>query len=407
MRKSQLATALTATLLVFAGLYFCVTGGTDTDGSVYLTIHASAQGWVGFGTGLTMANAVVHIAYTNSTGGVTLSTRKSTGHFMPQVIEDTETVLSSNQQLATPSWARIAFTIKRPLSVGGMEITSTSPYIFAQSSSAPDKIDSQSATFHYHSQRVMITGLDLTTAAIAPVAMIATTSNTTSVDSTSGKSAEKTQNVAIIDSGSSGSSASSQPLVALPDSITYDYVLRVHGIMMFVAWVVSPTLGVFTARYLKDALGVWWFRIHVFLMFVGTGLLTAAAIILVVVFKPPPHFTGDFHRPLGIAIGAGMLLQIVLGITSDRLFSPNRTAVPWWDKAHWWLGRMLIAASVVNVVKGVLLYQDLGYDVSVGVKAGLGAAYGVAVLAFVAGEVFLGQIHHGKIASAAEKPQVC
>lgn len=45
-------------------------------------------------------------------------------------------------------------------------------------------------------------------------------------------------------------------------------MVLIHGILMTVAWLVCAPAGVAVARFFKAKLGKWWFRIHVFLMFV-------------------------------------------------------------------------------------------------------------------------------------------
>lgn len=56
-----------------------------------------------------------------------------------------------------------------------------------------------------------------------------------------------------------------------------------HGVLMTIAWLVAAPLGVAVARFGKAKLGVWWFRIHVFLMFVCVEILSSIGLALAVV----------------------------------------------------------------------------------------------------------------------------
>ncbi|KAL2913511.1 hypothetical protein HK105_206971 [Polyrhizophydium stewartii] len=174
-------------------------------------------------------------------------------------------------------------------------------------------------------------------------------------------------------------------------------ILRAHGIILVVAWLVCPAAGIFIARYLKFALGVWWFRLHVFFLFVGTGLLTIAGIVLIYLYKAPPHLENP-HEILGFTVGIAMLLQIILGVVSDRLFDPKRTSTPIQDILHWWMGRIVVVLAIVNLFLGLNLYgQD--YPLDKGYLIALGVVVGVIALAFVAGQFLIGQqpcTHRGR-----------
>ncbi|KAL2913504.1 hypothetical protein HK105_206964 [Polyrhizophydium stewartii] len=357
-----LATLLCSRVRLCDGTTFCVVGGVDSANNAIITIHSASQGWVGFGTGSRMAGSSMYVAWRNSTGGVVLSPRQASGNILPQISsERIASLVATPSSITTPSWAKISFSFKRPLA-GIVTLTSSTSYIYAMSDSAPENPDSPAAAIGIHSQRRSLGPVDMTQ----------------SIDSPD----------QILSVGGGG------PILSLPSGTTYDMILRTHGIIMFVAWVLCPAVGIFIARYLKNAMGVWWFRAHFMIMGVGTGLLTIAGITLVYLYKAPPHFDDSPHRVGGLVIGIAMVAQIVLGIVADRMFSPTRTAVPWWDKAHWWLGRGLAVLGILNVFGGILLFQSFGYPVSLVIKVLVSFTVGVVVAAFVYGEFRLGQVHH-------------
>jgi hypothetical protein len=87
------------------------------------------------------------------------------------------------------------------------------------------------------------------------------------------------------------------------------------------------------------------------------------------------------------------LVQSVLGYVSEKKFSMDRATIPWWDRLH--VGRLLFLVGVVNVYLGILLYSDR-YDVGGYVQTVYFAVIVAGALAFVYGEVKLGQDNHVK-----------
>ena len=57
-------------------------------------------------------------------------------------------------------------------------------------------------------------------------------------------------------------------------------------------------------------------------------------------------------------MGIGIIAQSILGVVIDRLFSPNRKSIPWYDKAHWYLGRGLFLFSFITIIFGFILYKE-------------------------------------------------
>ncbi|KAJ3300693.1 DOMON domain-containing protein frrs1L [Borealophlyctis nickersoniae] len=331
----------------------------------------STQPRLALGLGDDMVGAEIFMGWTNSTGGITLSQRTATAYARPG-LSPAQTATLIPLAVSKPSWANIAFSFRRPLTPAqGKSITATSPYVFAYSGTRPTAPDNPASGFEKHDEAGHINNLDVTKA---------------SAGGGNGGAA-------------AGGSTSGQgkPAIELGD-VAYTTILKAHGALMFIAWGIAPFLGIFIARYLKDALGIWWYRLHVGLMLGVTGALTMASFILILLYVAPPHFdtTDSAHRPMGLAIVIAMIIQIILGFVCNALWSPDRPAVPIWDKAHWWLGRLTFLLAIINMYLGIDLYGTYG-DIKKPLIAGLYWAWiAVGILGLVAGNFIFGQRHHVK-----------
>ncbi|KAI8921785.1 hypothetical protein BC831DRAFT_475434 [Entophlyctis helioformis] len=373
---------------------FCATGGSDTLGNIIVTVHAAAAGYAAFGIGSSMYNATIFVGFRNSTGGITLSPRTSEEHGLPLYAPQIVASLVDVQQVAAPLWAKLSYTFQHPAA----GITSNTTYIYAWSESPPSSPDSPSSGFGYHYSRGIIQGLDLT----SPALLSAVDNHT--IASKTADGFHQSVPVGVASKASlSMSEGRPQPMWDLPEGVGYDTILRLHGVIMVMAWTICPAFGIFIARYLKETLGVMWFRLHVFFMVVGTGILTIGGIALVYMHKPPPHFQDSPHRAFGIIVGFSMLAQMALGVVCDRMFNPERTSVPWWDKAHWVFGRALVIGAVLNIFGGVTLYQSMGYEIHQSIRATFAILFTVLVAAFAYGEYKFGQTSHRQTTYAQEE----
>ncbi|KAI8614506.1 hypothetical protein BC830DRAFT_1169372 [Chytriomyces sp. MP71] len=164
-----------------------------------------------------------------------------------------------------------------------------------------------------------------------------------------------------------------------------------HGACLFVAWGCIPYIIIFIARYLKFRLGHAWFIAHAVGGGIGTLGLTVAGVCIMAInggvgFK----VNGNPHIVLGAVIVYGILpAQILLGILADRLFKPDRAAVPWWDQAHWWVGRASLVLSAAAIHLGI---NQAG--ISWGWIVAFWVWIGVMVVAIVAGQIVLGTSTH-------------
>lgn len=163
---------------------------------------------------------------------------------------------------------------------------------------------------------------------------------------------------------------------------------RAHGWLMSVAWALLVPVAIIVARFYKDTLGVWWFRLHAALLTLCLAM-TVAGFGMAVWFTRV-HFSGAnaTHKIAGLAITISTVLQCLLGIVADRLWTPQRAATPAVpDKLHWWYGRVLALAALANCFLGLIAYEaGFAWYVLVGVVWGALLVWG-AVMQFVRGAV--------------------
>ena len=240
----------------------CVYGRKENNTVIY-TVHSAAKGWTSIAIGTSMKGADFYIGW-KGTSKTVLSRRTATGNRMPTP--------SSNQiasiiplQKSAPSWATNAFSFSRPISSDNT-ITAASPYIYAYSDASPSNIDDPNSSISMHE------------------------------DGDAGKITGNTNFLCSGNSCGGGDLGSDSGASAIISSTPQQYhtILMIQGLFFFFAWVVAPFVGIFIARYLKNALGVWWYRLHVMIMFGLTGVLTLIGFTLLFLYKPE-HFE-DIHQ---------------------------------------------------------------------------------------------------------------
>ncbi|KAJ8326930.1 hypothetical protein QVD99_005308 [Batrachochytrium dendrobatidis] len=343
---------------------FCIHSFIDSQGNAVFTVHSSAQGWAAFGTGNSMSGSSMVIGWINSTNGVAISNRISTGHAVPAAAP-AEFAVQLPLQIPNPPWAIISFSFKWAPSSNIAPLTSPGNYIYAAFS---DKL-SPGGGLPVHNSRGSIKAFDYNTAA-------------PSVD---GGTANSTQ---------SGTSKSTAILSSTPD--LYKTIVVLHGVGMFVAWGIAPFFGIFIARYLKEKLDVWWYRLHLIIMFVFCFVLTIGSTVIIYLYKTPPHFQ-DVHRMLGIIVSVSVIIQVIMGFVSNALYNKGRERIPIWDKVHWWFGRLVCAAGAANLFLGLLMYHDMGYTMPYWLPIILGVYFFGSFVMFSLGERYYGKVDHIKL----------
>jgi hypothetical protein len=164
-----------------------------------------------------------------------------------------------------------------------------------------------------------------------------------------------------------------------------------HGVFMILGWGVFPFIGIFVARYLKDALGHGWFKIHVAIMVVGVTFFNILGYIFL--YLATAHGGGDtgLHGVFGFMAIFLLVCQITSGIVSDKMWTADRDSIPWWDKAHWYMGRIAVIVATMAIYFGMVLIKwSNNYVIAFWVWIALCAGV------FIYGEVTIGVVHHMK-----------
>ena len=192
-----------------------------------------------------MANSDMYVVYKEGSKCV-VSRRQGVGYSTPTPSpSQVATVIPNIEGLPERSWAKIKCSFKRPIQESP-EFTSTTRFIWGIGPMSGNDIG-----FHESASQFPRAMNILSSEAVTGIAL-------------------------------------SEPYIkSKPD--TYNLVLFSHGILFFLAWAVAPFIGIFIARYLKDLLGVWWYKLHLYIMFGITGGLSLISLILVVLYKQQGH----------------------------------------------------------------------------------------------------------------------
>ncbi|KAJ3246611.1 hypothetical protein HDU78_006600 [Chytriomyces hyalinus] len=315
---------------------FCATFSHSPDPTrVTVLVESQFGGWasLGFGSGMSDAKAYF-IAWNDGASTIVSQRAPSMGYHMPKVASKQESVPVSLAAYTLRSSTKLAVAFEVPRSY----FSSTGPtsLIYAVCSEVPAGVNSVS----YHDGPHGTAQFDINTG------------------------------VASVKAGPP------------------DYIVS-HGITMVVAWGVIPYIIIFIARYLKFKMGHAWFLCHAIGGGLFTGGLTVAGVAIMAAnigFK----VNGNVHVILGSIMVYGIMpVQILLGIASDRMFDMQRKSIPWWDRAHWWTGRLAVLLSAVVIFLGIIQGQlGTAWIIAFGVWLG------VMVLALVGGQLVFGSSHH-------------
>ncbi|KAJ3360602.1 hypothetical protein HDU91_004471 [Kappamyces sp. JEL0680] len=336
------------------------------DSSICFTLATASQGWVALGVGSKyMRGADIYAVWLNSTSHPNVHRLVGNGHQLPlpNDIQNMIPLPVSDEQLDhIPEWAAMVASFCRPALIetsypSGKSVLAGSSYIFAYSTQPPTaRIDTLGAQLGFH-QAWDTFDFDFTAFDELPAA----------------------------------------PTPA--PGLSFEQAATIHGLVMWMAWVVSPLVGMFVARYLKTRLGHVWYLSHLALMGLVTGGLTTVGFFLMVAYMHPPHFSRsnpleDTHIKLGLAIFILMFVQIALGFLSNHFFDARRTSAPLLDRVHWWTGRVLVLAGLANTTLGMVLFRGKGFALPLVFEVVHWTVLGLGILAFAVAELRLGQVHH-------------
>jgi hypothetical protein len=125
---------------------------------------------------------------------------------------------------------------------------------------------------------------------------------------------------------------------------------QLHGAMMFVAFAVLMSFGVFVSRFLKDY--YWWFPLHWLLQTFAVVLALAAFVIILV--ATDDHFS-NVHSWFGFSALALAFTSPFLGWAADLVYDPGRSSVPLWpDLLHRTTGRLALIVAYVAIYLGIV-----------------------------------------------------
>ena len=135
-----------------------------------------------------------------------------------------------------------------------------------------------------------------------------------------------------------------------------------HASLMLYAWGFFAVVAVFCSRYMKDALGSWWFAVHTSLAAL-TFMLTFAAFGVIISYihsKGSEHFS-SVHHITGLVVVLLLFIQMVLGLVAHFMYDPDREHAPIVpDKIHWWLGRVTTITAFLNIFTGFQMFAETG-----------------------------------------------
>ncbi|KAI8909420.1 hypothetical protein DFJ77DRAFT_121756 [Powellomyces hirtus] len=344
----------------------CVYSSTNNDGRLRVRMEFPDElGWVAFGIGSGMSNADVMLAYPTANGtSANVQQRTASGYRLPALnpTQDVEIVASETGRFNFQGKPGLAVTFLRPV---------------ASSTAGVPTIEATG-------QRVMYAGL-VGGAPTSPTNI----RKHTSFGVTTANLVDGSMRFAPSDG--------TPPPVLGGSGGDTEALTKVHGIVMFIAWVIIAPLAIMVARFMKATLGVWWFRVHLGLFLFGTTILTYVGLGLiyhVVNVNGKKHYNYEangIHAILGLIVIILTFPQVVLGFVIDKLWKPTREAIPWWDKVHWWLGRLVFLIALINLPFGIALF----YKYRESQESWPYIVYGILLGAAIAGFAFL-QVKNGR-----------
>lgn len=96
------------------------------------------------------------------------------------------------------------------------------------------------------------------------------------------------------------------------------------------------------------------------------------------------------------------LFQLVSGLIIHKLYNADRTATPWWDKVHWWTGRLVYLFAVINIPLGFHLFYVV-YEEQVSIAIWVIYFVYTAILWTIF--IFVSRGQHKKVSSQEFQPE--
>ncbi|KAJ7332499.1 hypothetical protein JRQ81_014679 [Phrynocephalus forsythii] len=134
------------------------------------------------------------------------------------------------------------------------------------------------------------------------------------------------------------------------------FLIKIHGALMFVAWMTTVSIGVIVARFFKP---VWphlllfgeeiWFQVHRGLMLV-TVLLTSVSFVLPFLYRGGWSEEAGFHPYFGCTVMALAIFQPLMAGLRPPPQAPRRIIFNW---LHWSTGTIVRILAVITMFLGM------------------------------------------------------
>uniref|UniRef100_A0ABM5G8R8 Ferric-chelate reductase 1 isoform X1 n=1 Tax=Pogona vitticeps TaxID=103695 RepID=A0ABM5G8R8_9SAUR len=134
------------------------------------------------------------------------------------------------------------------------------------------------------------------------------------------------------------------------------FLIKIHGALMFVAWMTTVSIGAIVARFFKP---VWshsllfgeeiWFQVHRGLMMM-TVLLTSTSFVLPFLYRGGWSKEAGIHPYLGCTVMALAVFQPLMAGFRPPPQAPRRAIFNW---LHWSMGTIVRILAVITMFLGM------------------------------------------------------
>ncbi|KAK6352853.1 hypothetical protein TWF696_004853 [Orbilia brochopaga] len=347
-------------------------------GPIFFQISGPAsKQWIAVGQGTGMVGAHIYVIYADGNGNVTISPRTGKGHIEPLFNPDARVTLLAGSGVSN---GQMTANVRcdNCLAMANARATDTrSTWLWAVKNGSPLDSSSTSAEIVQHDNNGLFT-FDLTQAtggdsanpfvAAAPSPSSARTGTGANPTSNPSSAPASPSNAADA-SGASDSDSSGAAVIAVTDTAR---MLKVHGILMGLAFAVLFPLGAIILRLLPSPHKV---DIHMGIQLIAF-ILAIAGLSYGIMLAQDFGLLKNKHPVIGMVVMGGLFFQPIVGLIHHWLFKVKgkRTVLAY---IHTYWGRALMILGMVNGGLGLQLANNTtGGKIAYSVVAGvMGAAW--------------------------------
>ncbi|KAJ3397908.1 hypothetical protein HDU92_000009 [Lobulomyces angularis] len=344
----------------------CIEGKLASD-NVQYTIHSSYAGYVGIGIGGSgeMSGCDMYVAWKRSDNTVTLSKRAATGHSLPLSVDVDFQILALDETISFPellnSQNLLKITFSRPIASSVVTIGTETNYMWAASSTLPDDVDNPASSFGMHTEFGNFAAVNLKALSPLPPAITISTTSTTATSIRKSETSEIASATKSISSVTSATPTSSPVNSKLEENSTFftnvpiSTIHAIHGILFFIAFVITPFLVIFLSNFMLDNKNNWLQKFAPLLVFiVFTGLTSIAGLLIELLSLNGPHFGKDMygHKIMGLLSFVLILLFTIGCILVKNLFLSNLK-----KKIFNYIGASVLVFGILNCYMGLKLLK--------------------------------------------------